>query len=92
MKFFLRRSLISFVLIALARADGAEQISEDRELKRPATRAKIRVTGCLLWDDEHNDNTKDVGATIRVSRDATTVTVRYLDTTYPIPIASTDLR
>ena len=135
---------------------------------------KIRVTGYLLWDDEHNDNTKDVGATIRsiarnryhnpwrataweihpvikieradaspsapgpslqvaptvpavpsatapqqfvtilravktkvpygetvlqrgtrlpiVSRDATTVTVRYLDSTYPIPIASTDLR
>ena len=135
---------------------------------------KIRVTGYLLWDDEHNDNTKDVGATIRsiarnryhnpwrataweihpvikieradaspsvpgpspqvaptvpavpsatapqqfatilravkikvpygetvlqrgtrlpiVSRDATTVTVRYLDSTYPIPVASTDLR
>ena len=141
---------------------------------------KVRVTGYLLWDDEHNDNTKDVGATIRsigrnlyhnpwrataweihpvvkmeradapmtaaptvsprampgastqampsappastpqqyvtilravrikipygetvlqrgtrlqiVSRDATTVTVRYLDTTYPIPISSTDLR
>jgi len=135
---------------------------------------KIRVTGYLLWDDEHNDNTKDVGATIRsiarnryhnpwrataweihpvikveragappsvpgpspqvapampaipsatvpqqfvtilravkikipygetilqrgtrlpiVSRDATTVTVRYLDSNYPIPIASTDLR
>jgi len=27
-----------------------------------------------------------------VSRDATTVTVRYLDSNYPIPIASTDLR
>ena len=27
-----------------------------------------------------------------VSRDATTVTVRYLDSTYAIPIASTDLR
>jgi hypothetical protein len=134
---------------------------------------KVRVTGYLLWDDEHNDNTKDVGATIRsiarnryhnpwrataweihpvikieradappspgpspqvapavpavpnatapqqfvtilravkikvpygetvlqrgtrlpiVSRDATTVMVRYLDSTYPIPIASTDLR
>jgi hypothetical protein len=132
---------------------------------------KVRVTGYLLWDDEHNDATKDVGATIRsiarnlyhnpwrataweihpvikieraeaaahlpspspqaipsapaastpqqyvtilravkikipygetvlqrgmrlqiVSRDATTVTVRYLDSTYPIPIASTDLR
>jgi len=135
---------------------------------------KVRVTGYVLWDDEHNDNTKDVGATIRsiarnryhnpwrataweihpvikieradaapsvsapspqvaptvpavpsatapqqfvtilravkikipygetilqrgtrlpiVSRDATTVTVRYLDSTYPIPIASTDLR
>ena len=141
---------------------------------------KVKVTGYLLWDDEHNDNTKDVGATIRsiarnryhnpwrataweihpvikieradgtapapspsphaipsasaaqtpqapqlpqvpqqyvtilravkikipygetvlqrgtrlqiVSRDATTVTVRYLDTTYPIPISSTDLR
>ncbi len=26
---------------------------------------KVRVTGYLLWDDEHNDNTKDVGATIR---------------------------
>jgi hypothetical protein len=132
---------------------------------------KVRVTGYLLWDDEHNDNTKDVGATIRsiarnryhnpwrataweihpvlkiervdgsapqpqasspqvvppapdgtaqryvtilravkikipygetvlqrgmrlpiVSQDATTVTVRYLDGTYTIPIASTDLR
>jgi hypothetical protein len=132
---------------------------------------KVRVTGYLLWDDEHNDNTKDVGATIRsiarnryhnpwrataweihpvikverfdgttppqsratpsppttsspeiaqrfvtilravkikipygetilqrgmrlpiVSRDATTVTVRYLDGGYTIPIASTDLR
>ncbi|HEX8898930.1 MAG TPA: hypothetical protein VF751_09550 [Chthoniobacterales bacterium] len=125
---------------------------------------KIRVTGYLLWDDEHNDNTKDVGTTIRsiarnkyhnpwrataweihpvikieradgtgpqvsssaapataqryvtvlravkikipsgktvlqrgmrlpiVSQDATTVTVRYLDGTYSIPIASTDLR
>lgn len=141
---------------------------------------KIKVTGYLLWDDEHNDNTKDVGATIRsiarnryhnpwrataweihpvvkieradgpakgpspppqpvpspsaattptaptapaapqqyvtilravkikipygetvlqrgmrlpiVSRDATTVTVRYLDGAYAIPIASTDLR
>ena len=128
---------------------------------------KIRLTGYLLWDDEHNDDTKDVGTTIRsiarnryhnpwrataweihpvikierldgappsseksappaqaptaqsyvtilravkikipygetvlqrgtrlpiVSRDATTVTVRYLDATYPIPIASTDLR
>ncbi|HEX4640224.1 MAG TPA: hypothetical protein VH252_02500 [Chthoniobacterales bacterium] len=132
---------------------------------------KIRVTGYLLWDDEHNDSTKDVGTTIRsigrnryhnpwrvtaweihpvikieradaappsvpasspeaapvvpnatpqqyvtilravkikipygetvlqrgtrlpiVSRDATMVTVRYLDSTYPIPIASTDLR
>ena len=142
----------------------------------------VRVTGYLLWDDEHNDNTKDVGATIRsigrnryhnpwrataweihpiikierldatarptesrstpspearstlspetrappapetaqryvtilravrikipygetvlqrgmrlpiVSQDATTVTVRYLDGTYAIPIASTDLR
>ena len=136
--------------------------------------AKIRVTGYLLWDDEHNANPKDVGATIRsiarnryhnpwrataweihpaikieradaspsvpgaspqvapavpavpsatapqqyvtilravkikiphgetvlprgtrlaiVSRDSTTVMVRYLDNTYPIPIASTDLR
>jgi hypothetical protein len=27
-----------------------------------------------------------------VSQDATTVTVRYLDGTYAIPIASTDLR
>jgi hypothetical protein len=130
---------------------------------------KVRVTGYLLWDDEHNDNTKDVGATIRsiarnryhnpwrstaweihpvlkiehdggttrvptpssqapaapaatpqtyvtilravkikipygetvlqrglrlpvVSQDATTVTVRYLDGTYAVPIASTDLR
>lgn len=135
---------------------------------------KVRLTGYLLWDDEHNDNTKDVGATIRsiarnryhnpwrataweihpvtkierldaaarptesratpspetratpspetaqrfvtilravkikipygetvlqrgmrlpvVSQDATTVTVRYLDGTYAIPIASTDLR
>jgi hypothetical protein len=132
---------------------------------------KVRVTGYLLWHDEHNDNTKGVGATIRsigrnhyhnpwrataweihpvikmeradpaahapipspqaipsaagptapqqyvtilravkikipygetilqrgmrlqiVSRDANTVTVRYLDGTYPIPIASTDLR
>lgn len=142
---------------------------------------KVRVTGYLLWDDEHNDNTKDVGATIRsigrnlyhnpwrataweihpvikieradaapsipapspnvpapspqaapaapaiqstaapqqfvtilrsvkikvpygetvlqrgtrlpiVSRDATTVVVRYLNSNYPIPIASTDLR
>ena len=135
---------------------------------------KVRLTGYLLWDDEHNDNTKDVGATIRsiarnryhnpwrataweihpvikierldaaarptesratpspetratpspetaqryvtilravkikipygetilqrgmrlpvVSRDATTVTVRYLDGVYAIPIASTDLR
>jgi hypothetical protein len=125
---------------------------------------KVRVTGYLLWDDEHNDNTKDVGTTIRsiarnkyhnpwrataweihpvirmeradgtvpqvsssappattqryvtilravkikipygetvlqrgmrlpiVSQDATTVTVRYLDGTYSIPIASTDLR
>lgn len=132
---------------------------------------KIRVTGYLLWDDEHNDSTKDVGTTIRsiarnryhnpwratawevhpvikieradaappsapasspqaapvvpsatpqqyvtilravkikipygetilqrgtrlpiVSRDATTVMVRYLNNTYPIPIASTDLR
>src|SRR5438105_3671309 len=26
---------------------------------------KVRVTGYLLWDDEHNDNTKDVGTTIR---------------------------
>src|SRR3954469_17067341 len=26
---------------------------------------KVRVTGYLLWDDEHNDNTKDIGATIR---------------------------
>jgi hypothetical protein len=25
---------------------------------------KVRLTGYLLWDDEHNDNTKDVGATI----------------------------
>lgn len=137
---------------------------------------KVRVTGYLLWDDEHNDNVKDVGVTIRsiarnryhnpwrataweihpvvkieradaaahvpsplpqaipsasaaapqapqapqqyvtilravkikipygetvlqrgmrlqvVSRDATTVTVRYLDSTYAIPIGSTDLR
>jgi hypothetical protein len=140
---------------------------------------KVRVTGYLLWDDEHNDNTKDVGATIQsiarnkyhnpwratawevhpvikierldgptqpsetpktapapgpsiqalspspgttaqryvtilravkikipygetvlqrgmrlpvVSQDATTVTIRYLDGTYAIPIASTDLR
>jgi hypothetical protein len=128
---------------------------------------KVRLTGYLLWDDEHNDNTKDVGATIRsiarnryhnpwrstaweihpvlkieradavvprppaqtvpvpssapqryvtilravkikipygetvlqrgmrlpvVSQDATTVTVRYLDGTYTVPIASTDLR
>jgi hypothetical protein len=135
---------------------------------------KVRVTGYLLWDDEHNDSTKDVGTTIRsigrnlyhnpwrataweihpvikieradglpstpppspqvaptapavpsapapqqyvtilravkikvpygetilprgtrlpiVSRDATTVMVRYLDSIYPIPIASTDLR
>jgi hypothetical protein len=127
---------------------------------------KVRLTGYLLWDDEHNDNTKDVGATIRsiarnryhnpwrataweihpiikierldaaarptesratpsaetaqryvtilravkikipygetvlqrgtrlpiVSRDATTVTVRYLDAVYAIPIESTDLR
>ena len=133
---------------------------------------KVRLTGYLLWDDEHNDNTKDVGATIRsiarnryhnpwrataweihpvvkierldaaarppesratpspeptssaetaqryvtilravkikipygetvlqrgmrlpvVSRDATTVTVRYLEGTYAIPISSTDLR
>jgi hypothetical protein len=132
---------------------------------------KVKVTGYLLWDDEHNDSTKDVGATISsiarnryhnpwrataweihpvikieradaaahvpspspqaipsapapaapqqyvtilravkikipygetvlqrgtrlqvVSRDATTVMVRYLDSIYPIPIASTDLR
>jgi hypothetical protein len=136
---------------------------------------KVKLTGYLLWDDEHNDNTKDVGATIRsiarnryhnpwrataweihpvikiervnanatvpqtveprralpsatprpgptaqryvtilravkitipygetvlqrgmrlpiVSQDATTVTVRYLEGTYAIPIASTDLR
>lgn len=131
---------------------------------------KVRLTGYVLWDDEHNDNTKDVGTTIRsigrnryhnpwrataweihpvikieradaaatvpnpppqmhppapnmntqryvtilravkikipygetvlqrgmrlpiVSQDATTVTVRYLDGTYAIPIASTDLR
>ena len=131
---------------------------------------KIRLTGYLLWDDEHNDPTKDVGTRIRsiarnryhhpwrstaweihpvirieradaaarvpgpspqvappapsatsqkyvtilravkikiphgetvlqrgtrlpiVSRDATTVTVRYFDGTYAIPIASTDLR
>lgn len=127
---------------------------------------KVRVTGYLLWDDEHNDDTKDVGVTIRsiarnryhnpwrataweihpvikierldaagrptesrsrpspetaqrfvtilravkikipygetvlqrgmrlpvVSRDETTVTVRYLDGVYAIPIASTDLR
>src|SRR5947207_2366499 len=135
---------------------------------------KIRLTGYLLWDDEHNDNTKDVGATIRsiarnryhnpwrataweihpivkierldaaarptessatpspqthatpspeaaqryvtilravkvkipygetilqrgmrlpvVSQDATTVTIRYLDAVYAIPIESTDLR
>jgi hypothetical protein len=127
---------------------------------------KVRLTGYLLWDDEHNDNTKDVGATIRsiarnryhnpwrataweihpvikierldaatrptdtratpsaetaqryvtilravkikipygetilqrgmrlpvVSQDATTVTVRYLDSVYAIPIESTDLR
>lgn len=135
---------------------------------------KVRLTGYLLWDDEHNDNTKDVGATIRsiarnryhnpwrataweihpvikiervsadatpstsgprrpaspilpaasptaqryvtilravkitipygetilqrgmrlpiVSQDATTVTVRYLDGNYAIPIAATDLR
>jgi len=131
---------------------------------------KVRLTGYLLWDDEHNDDRKDVGTTIRsiarnryhnpwrataweihpvikieradaatpvpvpapqvpppaqgatpqkfvtilravkikipygetvlqrgtrlpiVSQDATTVTVRYLDSTYPIPIASTDLR
>jgi hypothetical protein len=141
---------------------------------------KVRITGYLLWDDEHNDDTKDVGVTIRsigrnkyhnpwrataweihpvikiervdgtsppqpptqtspvpetarapssspvpgwtaqryvtilravkikipygetvlqrgtrlpiVSQDATTVTVRYLDGTYAIPIASTDLR
>ena len=131
---------------------------------------KVRVTGYFLWDDEHNDDTKDVGTTIReigrdryhhpwrstaweihpvikieradgaapvpppspqvapaapsatpqkyvtilravkikipygetvlqrgtrlpiVSQDATTVTVRYLDNSYPIPIASTDLR
>jgi len=26
---------------------------------------KVRLTGYLLWDDEHNDNTKDVGTTIR---------------------------
>src|SRR5205809_47956 len=25
---------------------------------------KLRLTGYFLWDDEHNDNTKDVGATI----------------------------
>jgi hypothetical protein len=135
---------------------------------------KVRLTGYLMWDDEHNDNTKDVGATIRsiarnryhnpwrataweihpvikierldatarptersatpspesaampkgetaqryvtilravkikipygetvlqrgmrlpvVSQNATTVTVRYLDGVYTIPIASTDLR
>jgi len=132
---------------------------------------KVRLTGYLLWDDEHNDNVKDVGTTIRsiahnryhnpwrataweihpvikieradaaapvpgpapevatpavpaatpqkfvtilravkikipygetvlqrgtrlpiISQDATTVTVRYLDNVYPIPIASTDLR
>jgi hypothetical protein len=135
---------------------------------------KVRLTGYLLWDDEHNDNTKDVGATIRsiarnryhnpwrataweihpvvkiervdpaarlpqsastpspenragpspeatqryvtilrpvkikisygetvlqrgmrlpvVSHDATTVTVRYLDGTYAVPITSTDFR
>ena len=133
---------------------------------------KVRVTGYLLWDDEHNDSTKDVGTTIRsiarnkyhnpwratawelhpvikierpdgtlpqsatsplpqisspapaapaqryvtilravkiktpygetvlqrgmrlpiVSQDGTTVTVRYLDGTYAVPIASTDLR
>jgi hypothetical protein len=145
---------------------------------------KVRLTGYLLWDDEHNDNTKDVGTTIRsiarnryhnpwrataweihpvlkieradgtpppaqtprsvapetarlpspspqlptvpgttapqqyvtilravkikipygetilqrgmrlqiVSRDANTVTIRYLEGTYAIPIASTDLR
>ena len=143
---------------------------------------KIRLTGYFLWDDEHNDPTKDVGVTIRsiarnryhnpwrataweihpvikierldggtqppekipemapgpvpnpsaqafspapgpavqryvtvlravkikipygetilqrgtrlpiVSQDATTVTVRYLESNYPIPIASTDLR
>lgn len=133
---------------------------------------KVRMTGYFLWDDEHNDDTKDVGVTIRsiarnkyhspwrataweihpvikieranatmpqsaaspplqisspapaatpqryvtllravkikipygetvlqrgtrlpiISRDATTVTVRYLDGSYAIPIASTDLR
>jgi len=127
---------------------------------------KVRLTGYLLWDDEHNDNTKDVGATIRsiarnryhnpwrataweihpiikierldaaapptesrstpsaetaqryvtilravkiripygetvlqrgmrlpvVSQDATTVSVRYLDAVYAIPIESTDFR
>jgi hypothetical protein len=135
---------------------------------------RVRLTGYLLWDDEHNDNTQDVGATIRsiarnryhnpwratawelhpvvkiervdpnarlpenpstpspdnrstpspestqrnvtilrpvkikisygetvlqrgmrlpvVSHDATTVTVRYLDGTYAIPITSTDFR
>ena len=26
---------------------------------------KVRITGYLLWDDEHNDDTKDVGTTIR---------------------------
>jgi hypothetical protein len=26
---------------------------------------KVRLTGYLLWDDEHNDDTKDVGTTIR---------------------------
>jgi hypothetical protein len=113
---------------------------------------KIRVTGYLLWDDEHNGSA-DVGTTIRsfaengyhnpwrstaweihpvikieavdasavlpaspsftppvptktipvstpnaspqqfvVSHDATTVTVRYLDGTHAIPIASTDFR
>ncbi len=31
---------------------------------------KIRVTGYLLWDDEHNDSQKDVGTTIRsIGRD-----------------------
>ena len=133
---------------------------------------RVRVTGYLLWDDEHNHNTKDVGTTIRsiarnkyhnpwratawelhpvikieradgtlsqsatsplpqisspapaataqryvtilravkiktpygetvlqrgmrlpiVSQDGTTVTVRYLDGTYAVPISSTDLR
>jgi hypothetical protein len=25
---------------------------------------KVRVTGCLLWDDQHNEPDKDIGATV----------------------------